>query len=152
MTIAFPIPALLDQLLSSGKWPTDAQKAMAQNLRPLASPDRVRLFAPEEDLIYLNAPPFRTIADEMRAASAIVVNEFWKRFGALNQIVPEKALILGDFGLGSDAPIILDYARHACDPPVLRLRYAGDGSTDWVQGARNFEEFATMLGLAEAVA
>ena len=145
-TFGFPIPPLLDALLSSGKWPTNAQQGMAQNLRPLASPDRVRRFAPEEELIYLNAPPFRTIADELQAASAVVVNEFWMRHGALNQIVPEKALILGDFGLGSDAPIILDYAQHASDPPVLRLRYAG-ASTDWVRGARNFEEFATMLGL-----
>jgi hypothetical protein len=148
----FAVPPLLDELLSTGKWPADPQKAMAQNLRPLVSQDRVRRFAPEQELIYLNAPPFRTVADEMRSASVNVVNEFWRRLGALNEIVPDKALILGDFGLGSDAPIVLDYARHALDPPVLRLRYAANGTTGWVQGARNFAEFVTVLGLVDGVA
>ena len=31
--------------------------------------------------------------------------DFWPRFGALEQIVPEKVVIIGDFGPGSDAPI-----------------------------------------------
>jgi hypothetical protein len=148
----FAIPPLLEELLSSGRWPNDPRIGISQNLRPLAPPERVRRFAPEEEFIYLNSPPFRTIADEMRLASLVVVDEFWKRLAALDQIVPEKALILGDFGMGSDAPIILDYARDASDPPVLRLRYAAGGDTAWVRGARNFEEFATMLGLAGGVA
>ena len=78
--------------------------------------------------------------------------DFWERFGALHQIVPEKALIIGDFGLGSDAPIVLDFAKDASNPPVLRLRWGSDQRNDWVLGARDFDEFAEMLGLAGGVA
>ena len=56
-----------------------------------------------------------------RAADGVSPAGGWERFGALDQIVPEKALIIGDFELGSDSPIILDYSRDASNPPVLRL-------------------------------
>jgi len=62
---------------------------------------------------------------------------------------PERALLIGDFGLGSDSPIILDYARNPSRPPVLRLRWGPQGQgNEWVQGACDFEEFAEVLGLA----
>jgi hypothetical protein len=147
----YPLPPLLTELLAAGIWPEDYKAAMAQNLRSgnLVAPDRVHQFAAEEDEIIFNIPPFPTIADELASSPPpLGTREFWRDFGALDQIVPEKALIIGDFGPGSDAPIILDYARDPLDPPVLRLRYS-DGRTDWVQGARNFEEFAAILGLTE---
>jgi len=112
----------------------------------------VRQFAPEEYEIHLWVPPFHTIAEEVAAASVVVVNEFWNRFGALDEIIAEKALILGDFGLGSDAPIILNYAVDAVDPPIFRLRWLSNQPTKWVQGARNFDEFASILGLTLGVA
>jgi hypothetical protein len=105
-----PLPPLLRQLIAAGIWATVAKAGWGQYERPLASRERVRRFAPEEDEIHLWIPPFRTIADEVAAASDVVVNEFWKRQGALDEIIPEKALILGDFGLGSDAPIILNFS------------------------------------------
>jgi hypothetical protein len=108
------------------------------------SANRVRRFAKEESLICLQPPPFTTIAQQQAAGGT---DGFWKRFGALDQIVPEKALIIGDFGLGSDSPIILDFARNASNPPVLRLRWGPNRCNEWVQGARDFDEFAAMLGL-----
>ena len=35
----------------------------------------------------------------------------------------------------------------AIDPPVFRLRWLPNQPTKWVQGARNFDEFASILGL-----
>lgn len=117
-----------------------------QQLRPIISTDHVRRFAAEETLICLERPPFPTIAKERAAGSA---GDFWERFGALDQIDPELAVIIGDFGLGSDSPIILDYAQHPSNPPVLRLRWGQQcRSTEWVQGACDFDEFAKILGLA----
>jgi hypothetical protein len=145
------IPSLLNELLASGVWPADAKAAWVQEFRSLVALERVRRFAPEEDRIYLSAPPFRTIADELESAPPSVVGGFWKKLWRLDQIVPEKTLILGDFGIGSDAPIILDYTRNPADPPVFRLRYGADGHTDWVQGARNFAEFVDILGLTGTV-
>jgi hypothetical protein len=116
-----------------------------QELHPIVSADHVQRFAAEESLICLQPPPFPTIAQQRAAGGA---GDFWEQFGALDQIDAEQALIIGDFGLGSDSPIILDFSRNASNPPVLRLRWGprGQGNT-WVQGARDFDEFATMLGL-----
>lgn len=55
--------------------------------------------------------------------------------------------MIGDFGLGSDSPIILDYAQDSTNPPVFRLRWGQNGHNEWVPGARDFDEFAIMLGL-----
>jgi hypothetical protein len=72
---------------------------------------------------------------------------FWEKFAAIDQITPERALIIGDFGMGSDSPIVLDFRENEADPPVLRLRWGsrGEGSV-WVQGATNFDSFAKLLG------
>ena len=57
-----------------------------------------------------------------------------------------------NLGFESDSPIILDYSRIPSDPPVLRLRWAplGQGN-QWVQGARDFDELAQLLGLAAGI-
>jgi hypothetical protein len=145
----YAIPTIICDLIASGIWPKDAKSAMAQNLQPLVSRERLRRFAPDEDHLYLYAPPFRTIADEVASSSPVVAERFWKALGALGQIIPEKALILGDFGQGSDAPIILDYSRDSLDPPVFRLRYSAGGRTDWVQAAANLAEFSAILGFID---
>ncbi len=121
----------------------------AQELNPLFSEEQVRRFADNESLICLQPPPFPTVAMERDAGGA---GDFWERFGALDQIAPRKALIIGDFGIGSDSPIILDYARDGANPPVLRLRWGADRVNQWVQGADSFDAFACMLGLSERIA
>lgn len=147
--IEFPLPEGLARLLATGVWPSANGPSMtAQQLNPSRPADRVQRFASEESLICLQPPPFPTIAQQRAAGGA---GDFWERFGALDQIVPEKALIIGDFGLGSDSPVILDFASDASNPPVLRLRWGPDQRNEWVQGARDFNEFAEMLGLTDAV-
>lgn len=85
------------------------------------------------------------MAEEVRPST---VRGFWERDGALDQIEPEHALIIADFGIGADSVVILDYSRDPVDPPVLRLRWhVPGGGNAWVIGARNFDEFATILGL-----
>lgn len=133
--IEFSLPPGLIRLLAAGTWPSAGGPLMSeQQLHPVIRADRVGSFAAEETLICLQPPPFPTIAKDRAASGA---GEFWERFGALDQIEPERALIIGDFGLGSDSPIILDYARNCSNPPVLRLRWGaarpgqrvGPGST-----------------------
>jgi hypothetical protein len=145
------LPAGLCRLMAAGVWPSaDGPSMNEQQLHPIIAADRVRSFAADETLICLQPPPFPTIATVRAAGGA---GDFWERFGALEQIDPERALLIGDFGLGSDSPIILDYARSPSSPPVLRLRWGPRGqSNEWVQGARDFDEFAEMLGLAEGIA
>lgn len=142
----YPLPKLLLRLISEGIWPGASGPSMnAQQSAPLVPPDRVQLFAEDESLICLESPPFHSIADEVKNARS---GNFWQQCGALHQITPELALIIGDFGMGSDSPIVLHFRENAADPPVLRLRWSPKGEgNEWVQGARNFESFARLLGL-----
>ena len=145
------LPPRLVRLIAIGVWPSASGPAMTvQQFNPLVAPERVQFFAADESLICLQLPPFHTIADEVSGGGA---GDFWQRFGALNQIVPEQALVIGDFGMGSDSPIILDFAANHSNPPVLRLRWHSECQhTEWVQGAKDFNDFANMLGLTDGVA
>ncbi len=60
----------------------------------------------------------------------------------------DLALDIGDFGLGSDAPIFLAYREDAAIPRVLRLRWPSptDGH-QWVVMAPDFDTFVQALGL-----
>ncbi|MBL9081733.1 MAG: hypothetical protein JNK76_08010 [Planctomycetales bacterium] len=121
-----------------------------QQFRPTISAERVQQFAAEESVICLQPPPFATIA-RVRAAGGC--GDFWERFGALDQIDPTQALVIADFGIGADSVVVLDYARDVANPPVLRLKWAERGIGNlWVQGARDFDEFAVMLGLGQRYA
>jgi hypothetical protein len=145
-TFMLPLPELLIRLIDSGVWPSSNGPSMnLQQFQPLFTEESVRRFAREETIICLQPPPFPTVAYECGNCT----NDFWDRFGALHQIDPEMALIIGDFGLGSDAPIILDYSRNEIDPPVLRLSWRSNQKNEWVQGAKNFHEFASMLKLTD---
>jgi hypothetical protein len=140
-----PLPNRLSQLIANRIWPSSEGPSMtAQQLRPLVTPELVRRFAEDESLICFQPPPFPTIEDLRSAGKA---SDFWERFGSLTQIVPAQAIVIGDFGLGSDSPIVLDYARDRVNPPVLRLRWKQDQQTEWVEGAHDFDAFAAMLEL-----
>ncbi len=118
-----------------------------QQLRPIVPADRVRRFAEEQSLICLEPPPFATIAQERAAGGA---GDFWERFGGAATDGARKALVIADFGLGSDSPVVLDFGGNASNPPVLRLRWGPYGhGNEWVQGAVDFDDFAAMLGLGQ---
>jgi hypothetical protein len=144
----FDLPAGLARLIAEGVWPSAAGPSMVeQQLRPSIPAERVRRFAAEEGCICLQPSPFPTVAQLRDAGGA---GDFWERFGALDQIDPARAVVIADFGLGADAVVVLDYARDAANPPVLRLQWAERGvGNRWVQGARDFDEFAALLGLGQ---
>jgi hypothetical protein len=142
---SLPIPKGLVALLDAGVWPKTGREANAQNLRPIVPAQVVSRFAPKETVVFLQPPPFPTV--EAMANQSV---EFWAKYCALDQIDPARSLIIGDFGLGSDAPIILDYRHNTSSPAVLWLRWSEHGRQDneWIRCADSFEEFAALIGLA----
>lgn len=144
----FELPPRLKYMIEVGIWPSE-QHGPSMNdqwLHPTIPTDRVRLFAEEQEVIGLLPPPFPTLAQVRDGAQDGGI--FWKRFGAMDQIEPDQALVIGVFDWGSDSLVILDFARDLVNPPVLRLRWVRGGvGNEWVQGARDFDEFATMLCL-----
>ena len=141
---SLPLPKRLTSLIESGLWPRTHAEAQRQNLHSLVSVDRIHLFAPEEDGIYLAGPPFCTIADRVADQRQ---GTFWSKWGALGEISPDLAIDIGDFGLGSDTCIVLDYRQDRTNPSVMRLKWQNPRPNTWVRCAETFDEFADMLGL-----
>jgi hypothetical protein len=137
------VPRLLEDLLASGRWPRDAREAMAQNLKPRVTSERVQKLAPEESTIYLLPPPFQTIREESKGSP------FWTwTMAAPDGIDFDLAIDIGDFGIGSDAPILLDYREDAVNPRVIRLLWSASGKENkWVVMAPDFRTFVEVLGL-----
>ena len=138
------VPPLLNELIGARRWPATEKDSLSQNLKPLALPERVRRIAQEETSIYLYAPPFHTVREHSKT-----VKSFWNwAKAAPSEIDFDLALVIGDFGLGSDAEILLDYRADASNPRVIRLRWPGEGSPNhWVVAAPDFKTFVEILGL-----
>jgi hypothetical protein len=153
-----PLPKRLLSLIYCGLWPRTSDAERHQNIRSLVSKERVQAFAPYQDRMYLLSPPFSTVATRMAGGE-----EFWSEFGALEQISPELSVLIGDFGLGSDSPVLLDYRCGVYTPAVIRLELnpiLGETVTNgrkevlgwanlWLRCADTFDTFADMLGLEQ---
>lgn len=147
-----PLPARLLRLLESGHWPRTPEEARKQNSHLLVPKERIQLFAPEESVIYLYPPPFRTVAAHIDdVEKRFGVDRFWATYAALEGISPELSLVVGDFGIGSDAPIVVDYRQVSSNPPVLRLLWRKPEPNVWVRCADSFDEFANLLELDRVV-
>jgi hypothetical protein len=138
------LPSVLSDLLASGAWPMTAAEANRENLSSAPIPPAlVEQLVPGEAALYLYPPPFYTIAQRCEGHEA----EFWNEHGALHEIDSARAVLIGDFGLGSDTAIALDYrARQA--PPLIRLAwFAERPRTRWVPCFESFAGFALTFDL-----
>ncbi|MEM9069796.1 MAG: hypothetical protein AAGE52_14885 [Myxococcota bacterium] len=133
------VPPLLKSLIADGVWPSTPKESFA--LTMTIGRERVRAMAPEAHRIALYTPPFFTVWQ--RSAS----NPFWNSAeGAPDGLDPKRALVIGDFGIGSDAPIVLDGRVGAPPPSVVRLRW-GKVHNEWVEMTSSFPKFTMQLGL-----
>ncbi len=135
------IPDEIQKLIDEGIWPKDRASSLSQNSKPIISIEAIRLLALEEEGLYLYSPPFHTVQDELDDQK----NSFWlDPRSAVHEIDPRQAIVIGDFGMGSDAAIILDYRLDSSQPKVLRLRWEESGN-HWVECAKTFSDFAMHL-------
>jgi hypothetical protein len=137
------LPLRIGQLIESGFWPRDAKIAMQQNLKSLVTTEALHRFAPEEYKLYLIPPPFLTVRQLVNHGE-----DFWYREEAHpNGISFDHAVVIGDFGLGSDAPIILDYRENIEVPLVKRLKWGNSFPENrWIMAAPDFDTMCVMLG------
>jgi hypothetical protein len=134
------IPLRLVELAESRRWPSDVEESLTG--------EAVQSVFPDERYVHLESPPFTTIAADIGRFGST----FWgDAMGAPDEIDSSKAVIIGDFGRGSDAPIVLDYRENDLVPFVRRLKwnFVAPRMTDnhWVLVASSFDEFAELLGL-----
>ena len=142
------IPALLVELINVGVWPRSTEEANRQNVDPILGKKAASKLSADDDRIVLMAPPFHTIGDEVDSG-----NDFWNRdLTNVGEIDYRRAVILADFGLGSDSPIILHYGKDIQVPAVMYLKWLGDGADithKWIQTHDTFEQFATDIGFGQ---
>lgn len=140
------IPQSLVSLIESGRWPRNSEEGLRQNRELRVPIKRVHRFAPEENWLFLCPPPFGKPADMF---SKVV--DFHGEADAISppgDIDYERAVVIADFGLGSDAPIALDYRQSLEAPSVIRYRWSERGERNrWIYVAPSFSQFAELLEL-----
>jgi hypothetical protein len=144
------LPLLVETLLAEGRWPQEKYYGNG----PVAAGGIVEALVPGEQEIWLSPPPLHTIeADNLR---------WFEQFRRAGDIDFSRAVIIGDFGPGTDAPIVLDFRQ---DPPsvkALRLRWfpnplsgkvAQKAVTNlrpeghWVHLALSLDDFIARIGI-----
>ena len=119
---------------------------MRQNLYPLIPEDRVRAFASDESTIHFLPPPFFTVS------ALLSSNErYWtSEMACPSGISFEHSVVIGDFGLGSDAPIVLDYRTDPTRPGVIRLCFGETfAESRWVTAALDFDAMCEILHIEQ---
>lgn len=137
----FEIPIEIRSLIESGIWPKNEKESIRQNIHILISKENLKKIAPDEEYIYFYPPPFEIVESSIEKQK-----EFWIEYGAIDSIVPEKCIIIGDFGLGSDAAIILDYSEDKKKPSVKRQVWSKEGNY-WEIMANSFSDFIKLIEL-----
>jgi len=104
---------------------------------------------PGESEIWLDPPPFHTVERDNL--------EWFEQFREPGQIDFAKAVIIGDFGPGSDAPIVIDFSNQPAQVKALQItaypnQRAGRAPCanfegHWVTLASSLEEFVRTLSL-----
>ena len=140
-----PIPEHLTALIAQGAWtPTGATPGMMINL----GKDAAHRLSSEDDELILMPPPFHTIADEVVGG-----NSWWNTYlGNVGEIDYSKALIIADFGMGSDSPIVI-YYQPLTEPVVMYLKWERQGQQikhSWIRTHSSFVDFAKDVGLINA--
>jgi hypothetical protein len=148
----FKIPNSLCELINSGVWPDETSLSGSfyqQEFKvPIIKKEALKHF-PDFDkycnTIVLYKPPFRTIADNVQQG-----NDYWiKGLSNVGQIDYKKAVMIADFGFGSDSVIIL-YYENTEEPSIMYLKYYLEDSSvhhAWVKTHNSFDEFAKDIGL-----
>jgi hypothetical protein len=147
------IPEALCELVEARVWPGYDTPWQEMNRRCFygdLGAEAAHALSADDDRIVLMKPPFHTIADEVSGG-----NDFWTRdLTNVGEIEYGKAVIIADFGLGSDSPIIL-YYQYGLPPAVMYLRWISLGRGvhhhHWVKTHDTFSEFARAVGLTSDV-
>ncbi|MGB0562837.1 MAG: hypothetical protein ACPGVO_13690, partial [Spirulinaceae cyanobacterium] len=135
------IPSRLIELINDGVCPSTYSDIKKQNLEPLFSEEQVKNINPEMSTIFFESPPFIS----MERLKTINENEEFWPYENVESINLSRALLIGDFGIGSESVLILYYEEYRNEPSVWMLVwYLESGSTlncRWTKVTDSFVEF-----------
>ena len=142
------VPQKIEQLIIQGVWPQEESQELKQHAKSIVSPELLGRVCKNERKIYFYRPPFMTLKKRIDLGDE--VESFQLEDGS--KIDPELLVILGDFGIGSDAFLGL-YYRDKSDTAPLVVKEEWDDSKSptsyvgWIKVSQSFSEFCKLLGL-----
>lgn len=122
-------------MIADGRWSTP-EGAIDERI----SVETARRWDPHASGAHLMAAPV-TLSSDLAAAPSL--DDLWNT----TDVDPERCLVIADFGIGSDNPIVLDFADRPASVRTLQWHVDGTGGSVWVTIARTFDEFVSELGL-----
>ena len=146
-----PLPTELLALIAQGRWPIGEKGVY--NLRPLVKGESAkRVFRITDELHFSNAPLATVAEADEREVRVYGGSSFWKsEWAAPAELDWARAIDIGDLGIGSDSPIVLDYRDCPPQPSVRYLRVTWLSETErvfenhWEKVADSFGDFLRML-------
>ena len=146
----FELPSIVDELLRAGTWPTHNSDYVSR-----ASEHLVRAVLADESCFCLLAPPFRTLEQDENISQNLWWKNWLEGFRHPSEIDYSKAVMVADFGPGSENPIVLDYRSSPPQVMALTVRFhreapnsaRGEWEGHWVVLASTLEELLDKLGL-----
>ncbi|MCB1582888.1 MAG: hypothetical protein KDI92_07475 [Xanthomonadales bacterium] len=139
------LPKKLELLIESGFWP-NKQNVNQQYIESLVNLESLKTLIPDEIQIYFYNPPFYTVKESIEFG-----NDYWnwpEVKPSLSEIDIDKTLIIGDFGLGSDTLLALDYSKSMISPSVIRFKWFDENpikNNKWLVVCESFDEFLKKL-------
>ena len=128
------LPSLLREMLANGAWATTGNEV--DDRIPLRV---ARRWDSAASGIHLTRPSL--LVEDIRHVPEL--GELWN----VTDVDPEECVVIGDFGIGSDNPIVLDFAYA---PPTVRTQdfgRRGELGPVWITIATSFDDFVELLGL-----
>lgn len=125
---------LFREMLESGAWATSGNEV--DDRIPLGV---ARRWDSAAIGIHLTDPSL--LVDDIRRVPEL--GELWN----VTDVDPAECVVIGDFGIGTDNPIVLDFAH---DPPMVRTMdfgRQGESGPVWITIATSFDDFVELLGL-----
>lgn len=134
------LPKELRKLIDCKQWPLNSDQLNSQS--EVFPKEVVQKLFPEEEELFFKTIPFLTVAQLLNSRE----KSYWESpVAKVDQIEPEKTLIIGDFGLGSDTTLALDYRYE--EPKVIKLVY----NEKWITVAENFRKLSEKLELRKII-
>lgn len=142
--LATPLPAELVALIVDHVWPWTVNEVEQQLFWSLVDREATRTV--DQTALHLTLP-LVTVARELATPPYYheVILARW------NELETERAVLLGDFGIGSDAPIVLDYRVTPARVLTLSWHPRAEGErvarAEWIEVAPSFSSFIAAIGL-----
>ncbi len=141
------LPEKLIQLATGPYWPKNRNEIQNQYSNHLVSRECLKKLIPEEERLYFYDFPFCTLSETLKEDSS--TGSLTMEDGAI--LSPEHVIVIGDFGIGSDSYLAIDFNLNRENPRVIKEMWSDFGNvsrqTHWRIVAETFDDLVVGMKL-----